>query len=171
MIEQKASSLRIGLRLSLLLLLACAGVAVAQAPELPVGEITEPHVHDDMLWELQADHDSVNLQAHTYHVWSCQNIFAIVDTGSDSQHRLDCQLRCSIGGETKYGSQWASHNYQFIWYSYNQYSSTQHQYKRDDRCTACAHVKHSSTFQPHQCQSAYDTYCDLCGYSNVRMCG
>jgi hypothetical protein len=109
--------------------------------------------------------------AHTTHNWVYQTIFAIVDTGNDSTHRIDGIQRCTIGGETRTMSTYASHSYQFIWYSYNQYSSTQHQYKRDDRCTACAHVKHTTQLQSHQCESIYDTQCGLCGYTNTRMCG
>jgi hypothetical protein len=112
----------------------------------------------------------VDAQTHT-HSWYFQNIFAIVDTGSNYTHRIDGQQRCSICGATRYASAYENHGYQFIWYSYNQYSSTQHEYKRDDRCSACGHVKHTSQLQAHQCESIYDTYCNLCGYSNVRMCG
>jgi len=115
--------------------------------------------------------ETLQVAAHTTHNWVCQNVLAIVDTGSNFTHRLDCLLRCTVGQETKYGPIYENHNYQFIWYSYNQYTSTQHEYKRDDRCTACAHVKHTSRLQSHQCESIYDTYCNLCGYNNVRMCG
>ena len=110
-------------------------------------------------------------QSHSSHVWSFQNIYAIVDTGSDSTHRIDGRQRCSVGGETRNASTYESHQYQFIWFSYNKYSSTHHQYKRDDRCSSCAHVKHTIQLKPHQCESIYDTQCGQCGYTNARMCG
>ena len=110
-------------------------------------------------------------QTHTTHSWSFMNIFAIKDTGSDFSHRIDGQQRCSVGGETRYASVYESHSNQLTWYSYNQYTSTQHEYKREYRCTTCGHVRVTSQFQPHQCESIWDTQCGQCGYTNVRMCG
>lgn len=110
-------------------------------------------------------------QSHGNHSWYYISIGAIVDTGNHSVHRVDGTQRCSVGGETRFASTYESHDYDFIWYSYNQYSSTKHEYKRDDSCPICGHVKHTSQLLSHQCQSIYDTYCDLCGYSSGSMCG
>ncbi len=102
-------------------------------------------------------------QAACTHNWVFQNIFKIVDTGSDSTHRIDGQQRCTKCGATRYASTYEAHNYYYNWYCYYKYSATQHEFKQDYICRTCNHKKVVSTLQNHQWESIYDTYCDLCG--------
>lgn len=107
------------------------------------------------------------------HTWTWVNIMSITDTGSDVTHAVFGSQRCTGCGATRYTTVYYNHSYpsQPNWYSYNLYSSTQHEYKADYYCPVCGHTKHTRSLQNHWCESIYDSQCNACGYTNVRLCG